>query len=808
MSGPYSIYEEVHQDMAAAGAGSQNEISSQESLIYSNYNMGQYNPDELVGKKGLQIYEKMMDDEQIKATTTIKKYSRLSTGWEILPGEAGDKMALMLADYAKTLTRRIQGTFYDVLLEVLSAMQYGFSLSEKVTDIIEKGDFKGKFGYKKIATRAPFGYGFKTDVHGNLEGITFEQAGLFNNNEGSPDNPYPPEKFVVYSYNKEFSNWFGKSDLRAVYRSWFSKNIIIKYYNIYLERYGSPTTYATVGEVSDKKTVLPKLDEILKNLQAKTAFRIPEGIELELLEAQRAGHAGYDKAIELHNTMIARGVLIPELLGFSGRLAGSQALGETQFEIFIYILEKLGRDIEETIVEEQIFRPIIDCNWADVAEDQYPRFKMNTLKPDDVESRSKILKSLKDGGFVGSDEPWVREYLHLPEDERTDEEKKPPVPVPNPIPTPGDPKPEPGKPGDTGDKAKPGDTPEDKNVKKNAQITIERYELSRQPSKYEMKVRFKNFAKKLEESDELLRGQLVDLFTRQRDRLLDTIEKKKIIQKENYSAIDKLELWGVGKIKGTIENDMVKAHLDNKLQALEETERGGVPVSIVNKFEVEVGQATFQPWTPVPPTQAVAQFNKKVIATIITPAIGAKRLLLGDMTELEYYDSRAFAISGVERDVILKEAKLALQTGLKQGQAVGTIMENVRSIYDKYIPSGEKVKGKLLSPARLETMVRTNLSDAVNQGRRAMMDDPLVKNFIPFEMYSAIIDSRTTDYCETMDGRTFRRGSVNVITPPSHYNCRSIMVPVTSIEVERSGGIEVDDITSVPRAKGFEENQE
>lgn len=40
------------------------------------------------------------------------------------------------------------------------------------------------------------------------------------------------------------------------------------------------------------------------------------------------------------------------------------------------------------------------------------------------------------------------------------------------------------------------------------------------------------------------------------------------------------------------------------------------------------------------------------------------------------------------------------------------------------------------------------------------------------------------------------------------HNCRSILTPITTMEVEREGGIETDQITDVPRAKGFEYSAE
>ena len=60
------------------------EMSHSGNDIWSIANLPIYNPDELVGKKGLGIYRKMqLRDGQVKAIFMLKKHARLSTPWDI-----------------------------------------------------------------------------------------------------------------------------------------------------------------------------------------------------------------------------------------------------------------------------------------------------------------------------------------------------------------------------------------------------------------------------------------------------------------------------------------------------------------------------------------------------------------------------------------------------------------------------------------------------------------------------------------------------------------------------------------------------
>ena len=64
------------------------------------------------------------------------------------------------------------------------------------------------------------------------------------------------------------------------------------------------------------------------------------------------------------------------------------------------------------------------------------------------------------------------------------------------------------------------------------------------------------------------------------------------------------------------------------------------------------------------------------------------------------------------------------------------------------------------------------------------MEDPDVKDIMAGEMFSAIIDDRTTDICLALDGQVFEYGDPDIarFTPPLHYECRSQFIPVTIYE--------------------------
>jgi len=109
---------------------------------------------------------------------------------------------------------------------------------------------------------------------------------------------------------------------------------------------------------------------------------------------------------------------------------------------------------------------------------------------------------------------------------------------------------------------------------------------------------------------------------------------------------------------------------------------------------------------------------------------------------MEYLRNKAFWIAGVERDDVLKKAKSLLYSGMKNGAAADEIMFELDNMFKEYIgkPGVETREGKLLTPNHLENIVRTNFSDAYNQGRLDMAEDKDFKGFVTGMMFSAIMD--------------------------------------------------------------------
>lgn len=666
------------------------EMSHSGNDIWNIANLPIYNPDDLVEKKGLSIYRKMLlRDGQVKAIFMLKKHARLSTPWDIRAEDEEDKDAIRQAEFIEYCFSEMKGSVNNFLLKIWNVMRDGYAVAEMNYKVISDGEFRGMIGLDNLKVRKAENYSFNCDEHGNIK-----DDGLV---EGVDTN-LPINKFVLVSYNPsddDSESIYGESDFRAAYRYYFSNDIIQRFWNIYLEKFGQPTIMGRYP-TGTKKSVQDDYLDILKNIQTDTAIVLPEKLQADLLEATRKGDAGYKAAFDTNNNMIARSLLVGSLIMDAGD-KGSYALSKTHFDIFIYVLNYLGEETEDTIMREQIIKRLIDFNFA---TSKYPYFKFESLIKDDQESKAKIAKMLADAGMINPEEEWVRDYLKLPAKEED-------VVLPEPKPKGG---------GFTDDFIAG---------------------FSRQPNKYEKKCNFTRIKKNLDGWEAKAKDELAEIITKQKEALKKSIVKAKIMESQNANEVEKLQLSYVGEFR------------DNIKKWLQELWRYG---------------------------QSEVQSELQTKKFVGIPAEKA----------MQYLKNKAFSIAGVLRDDILKGAKYILYAGMKNGETTTEIMFKLDQFFLQYtVPDGLQIEeGRLLTPHHLENIVRTNFNDAYNQGRLDMMEDKDLGDLITGVMFSAIMDERTTEVCEALDGQVFMQGDPDIarLTPPLHYMCRSTLVPITKYE--------------------------
>ncbi len=147
---------------------------------------------------------------------------------------------------------------------------------------------------------------------------------------------------------------------------------------------------------------------------------------------------------------------------------------------------------------------------------------------------------------------------------------------------------------------------------------------------------------------------------------------------------------------------------------------------------------------------------------------------------------RAFWVAGAVQADVIESVFDVLDRAVDEGVLFPDFLEEV----------GEKLErewaGSVADPGtRLETIYRTNIQGSYNSGRFQQQRDPDVVAARPYWMYDAILDDRTSEICEALDG-TIREATDpwwDTRYSPNHWNCRASVRSLTRTQAERRGGL-------------------
>lgn len=733
------------------------------SLIYNLADFPRYNPDDLIGRKGYKIYKKMMLDEQVKAVIKFRRSAITSRDWyfELKDSPLSEtEEGLRRIKIMTCAAQKINGSFSDGMNAIMSATYTGFSITEP---IMQQFQLEGKtyWGLKRLKLKPYDTFFFTPDEYGEI--VKFEQWVSGKRQE------LKIEDFIHFVVNPDVDEHYGESDLRAAYRAYFSKDMIIKFRNIWLERHAGGARWVQASKengaaLSPNTPDYSKVQDILTNFQTSTGAIMPRG--LELMMQYPANQVAYKEAIDDYDMMIARSQLVPNLLGVSPQGEhGSLAQADTQLEAFFWTLDSDADRLEDAL-NEQLFSKIGALNFGD---DDTPQLRLKPLsdkKKMDIISKWSELVSKKAVQATDSDEKYIRELLDFPEagepinqPEVIDANGNPVQRDANGNPVPNDPK---GKSeaGSSTPSGKPSGTDKNKDKEGNGRggdnqdETIIGRNKVRVDSRAKMRaVQRVDFAVIKRRAEDVILESAHTVARVMGEMVLDifkTIESNNLVSEEKVPRINELKFDGTRKSK-------LRRVISNAL-------KNGWEVGLKHGAN-EVDKAMEK------------HFSRDADRTRLT-LIGA-----------EFFDQKSFTIAGKLSDDAIATIKTILLNGVKNTKSVKEVKDE---IIDRFAKDGMISREDVLDyfgeatdysnpEARLETIIRTNTFEAINEGRYAYFTDPALKGFVEALEYSAIMDDRTTEICSSLDGHIHPADDEfwSVYTPPNHFNCRSLIVPVT-----------------------------
>ena len=350
---------------------------------------------------GSQTFRRMLLDPQVKACLQTKKFAALSQDWAIhAVSESSEDQAI--AAFVRSALTNMRGSVLDALYDVLDALAFGVSLVEINYRLIETGPNAGMVGLANLKSKDPSHFTFETDAFANVLAL-----------RGLAGDSYPPDKFLRYCWLPLYENPLGQSDLKAAYKPWYVKQQLLKWWAKYLEKFGLPTVTGTYdpnkGYGPDQQR---ELLAIVAQVHNESAVVLPSDMHLGLLETARAQAAGFSEAIEYLDRAIAKSILGQTLTTDSTAKGASYALGSVHEDVLGFYVQKLQRDLEETVVGAQLIAPLVAYNFG--PQSACPTFALGTPDAGQLETTGKLIADLVAGKVIAPDEPWIRGYLGLP----------------------------------------------------------------------------------------------------------------------------------------------------------------------------------------------------------------------------------------------------------------------------------------------------------------------------------------------------------------------------------------------------------
>lgn len=262
------------------------------------------------------VYREVLRDDQVKTCLQQRKLALVSKEWMVEPGDSS-RRAKKAAD---RLERTLDELPWDnITAKMLSGVFYGHAEAE----ILWARD-GAEVTIEAIKVRNQRRFGFAPD--GSLRLLTTAKP------QGEA---VPPAKFWAYSCGDEHDDDpYGIGLAHWLYWPVFFKRNGVKFWLVFLEKFGMPTAigkYPASASEDERNRLLLALGAIMSD----SGIRIPETMQIELLEAARSGTADYTALYDRMDAAIAKVVLghTGSTDATPGRLGGESNASEVRDDL-------------------------------------------------------------------------------------------------------------------------------------------------------------------------------------------------------------------------------------------------------------------------------------------------------------------------------------------------------------------------------------------------------------------------------------------------------------------------------------------
>lgn len=334
------------------------------------------------GAKGLKIYQELKRDAHAGAVLAKRKLAVTSRPWDVLPASdrRADKKA---AEVVRAALKHLR--FNALCKRLLEATLTGYSVAEIMWEVRD-----GLVLPSRVLARDPRRFIFGVDD--SLRLITRENM--------LTGEPMPDRKFIVHRRGADDDSPYGAGIGNMLFWPVFFKRNGITFWLTFADKFGSPTAIGKYPNGSGKPEQA-KLLAALAAIAQDAGIIVPDGMVIELLEAERSGSADtYEKLVRYMDEQISKAVLGETM----STTASSAGLGSGQAEVQDGVRIEVAKDdadeLSETL-DDTLVRWICEFNAPGAG---LPTVVRVFDEPEDTDKLSQRDERLVRMGWEPSDE--------------------------------------------------------------------------------------------------------------------------------------------------------------------------------------------------------------------------------------------------------------------------------------------------------------------------------------------------------------------------------------------------------------------
>lgn len=346
----------------------------------------------LAGAVDWGAYDVVLNDDQVFSTMQQRIGAVVARNWTVVAGDENDPRSVKAAERFDETLKRLP--WDRITRKMLMATFYGYAVGEIIWEVRD-----GFFDWKAIKVRHARRFRYDDEdrlrmlTPGNMQGEIMPERKFWVHAVGAADDDQP--------YGQGLAHW--------LYWPTLFKRNGIRFWNIFLDKFGTPTAKGTYPRGSSG----PEINKLLAALQAiatDSGFVVPEGMAVELLSATRSGVADFHQLCAYMDGAIAKVTLSQTMTTDNG---SSRSQSQTHADVRDDVVQTDSDDLTDSFINGSDgdggpVRWWTDFNFGpDVAA---PIVRRQVEEEEDTKTSAETDKVLGETGWVRTEESFRDTY--------------------------------------------------------------------------------------------------------------------------------------------------------------------------------------------------------------------------------------------------------------------------------------------------------------------------------------------------------------------------------------------------------------